>query len=309
MKGSVRVTSMKKYASFDFHLHSWWSYDACAPVEYYFQRAKELGLHAFAVTDHNNNDALGEIRKVAQHYPEVGFVSGAELTACTPYGQLDLVCLGLPLEPTAEFVQLQKEYRAYNQNMGDAISLLVEKMGHSYTREERKKLLEQYRPGFTLELQGITHVRNEIQAEYMVKKSVVKTRAEFYSYLWGENRIRGGLTYAGMEKVSSIPCHQFVIRMETDSLKNYDFRLKVTFCMGKESPVPLKMKREAQEILSRLLDGNDPFSGGSRVELHSTDRTGQWLIPVRKGDAEKLWRKPLPGKSVVPQGQWRTLLH
>ena len=300
---------MKKYASFDFHLHSWWSYDACAPVEYYFQRAKELGLHAFAVTDHNNNDALGEIRKVAQHYPEVGFVSGAELTACTPYGQLDLVCLGLPLEPTPEFVQLQKEYRAYNQNMGDAISLLVEKLGHSYTREERKRLLEQYRPGFTLDVQGITHVRNEIQAEYMVKKSVVKTRAEFYSYLWGENRIRGGLTYAGMEKVSSIPCHQFVIRMETDSLKNYDFRLKVTFCMGKESPVPLKMKREAQEILSRLLDGNDPFSGGSRVELHSTDRTGQWLIPVRKDDAEKLWRKPLPGKSVVPQGQWRTLLH
>ena len=300
---------MKKYASFDFHLHSWWSYDACAPVEYYFRRAEELGLRAFAITDHNNNDALGEIRKAAQHYPEVGFVSGAELTACTPYGQLDLVCLGLPLEPTPEFVQLQKEYRAYNQNMGDAISLLVEKMGHSYTREERKKLLEQYRPGFTLELQGITHVRNEIQAEYMVKKSVVKTRAEFYSYLWGENRIRGGLTYAGMEKVSSIPCHQFVIRMETDSLKNYDFRLKVTFCMGKESPVPLKMKREAQEILSRLLDGNDPFSGGSRVELHSTDRTGQWLIPVRKDDAEKLWRKPLPGKSVVPQGQWRTLLH
>ena len=303
------MTSMKKYASFDFHLHSWWSYDACAPVEYYFRRAEELGLRAFAITDHNNNDALGEIRKAAQHYPEVGFVSGAELTACTPYGQLDLVCLGLPLEPTPEFVQLQKEYRAYNQNMGDAISLLVEKMGHSYTREERKKLLEQYRPGFTLDVQGITHVRNEIQAEYMVKKSVVKTRAEFYSYLWGENRIRGGLTYAGMEKVSSIPCHQFVIRMETDSLKNYDFRLKVTFCMGKESPVPLKMKREAQEILSRLLDGNDPFSGGSRVELHSTDRTGQWLIPVRKDDAEKLWRKPLPGKSVVPQGQWRTLLH
>ena len=124
-----------------------------------------------------------------------------------------------------------------------------------------------------------------------------------------KNRIRGGLTYAGMEKVCSVPCHQFVIRMETDSLKNYDFRLKVTFCMGKESPVPLKMKREAQEILSRLLDGNDPFSGGSRVELHSTDRTGQWLIPVRKDDAEKLWKKPLPGKSVVPQGQWRTLLH
>ena len=62
---------------------------------------------AFAVTVHNNSDALGEIRKVAQHYPEVGFVSGAELTACTPYGQLDLVCLGLPLEPTPEFAEYQ----------------------------------------------------------------------------------------------------------------------------------------------------------------------------------------------------------
>ena len=182
---------MKNYAAFDFHLHSWWSYDACTPVGYYFERAKELGLRAFAITDHNNFDALQEIRQTAVKYPETGYIAASELTARTPYGQLDLVCLNLPLEPTPALVELQKEYRAYNQNMGDAISLLVEKMGHSYTREERRELLLQYRPAFTLDVQGITHVRNEIQADYMVRKSVVKNRAEFYSYLWGEKAVAG----------------------------------------------------------------------------------------------------------------------
>ena len=123
-----------------------------------------------------------------------------------------------------------------------------------------------------------------------------------------ESSIRGGVTYCGMSRVEKIPCRQFVIRMETDSLKEYDFRLKVTFCMGKDSPVPLKMKREAKEILSRTLNGNDPFSGGSKVELHSQDQTEQWLLPLRGPDRENLWQEFPPENTLAPRGEWRNLL-
>ncbi len=182
---------MSRYSTFDFHLHSWWSYDACTPPEYYFQRARELNLRAFAITDHHNNDALPEIRRVAKSYPEVGYLSGAELTATTPYGEMDFVCLGLPLEPTPEFAALKEEYHDYQRKMGAAISRRVEMLGFSYTEAERRQLLLQYRPEYTVEFQGVTHVRNEIQGEYLIRKGVAKDIQEWYSYLWGENRIPG----------------------------------------------------------------------------------------------------------------------
>lgn len=39
----------EKISSFDFHLHSEWSYDATAPVEYYFAEASRLGLTHIAI--------------------------------------------------------------------------------------------------------------------------------------------------------------------------------------------------------------------------------------------------------------------
>ena len=60
----------RKYAQYDLHLHSLWSYDACTPLEYYFSRAKELNLRAFAVTDHHNFDAFEEILETAKLFPE-----------------------------------------------------------------------------------------------------------------------------------------------------------------------------------------------------------------------------------------------
>ena len=63
----------KKYAAYDLHLHSLWSYDACTPPEYYFSRAKELNLRAFAVTDHHNFDAFEEVLSAVSTLYASGF--------------------------------------------------------------------------------------------------------------------------------------------------------------------------------------------------------------------------------------------
>ena len=38
---------------FDFHLHTQWSYDASAPVEFYFAEAARLGMTHIAITEHH----------------------------------------------------------------------------------------------------------------------------------------------------------------------------------------------------------------------------------------------------------------
>ena len=42
-----------KVASYDFHCHSHWSYDARADIESYFKKATELGMKTVTLTDHH----------------------------------------------------------------------------------------------------------------------------------------------------------------------------------------------------------------------------------------------------------------
>jgi len=178
---------MNRYlASFDLHLHSYYSYDACADPEYYFAEAAKLGLRAIAITDHHNFDVLPDLRTLAVKYPEVGFFNGAELTGSTPFGTMDFVCLGLPWKVDGELKTLAETLRQYQIDKGDAISAVISKMGFEYTREERKKLLLSYRPAKVVEKQGITHVRNQLQASYWNSKGIVKDYQEWNEILWDE---------------------------------------------------------------------------------------------------------------------------
>ena len=168
---------MNRYlAAYDLHLHTYYSYDACAAPAYYFELASQLGLRAIAVTDHHNFDVLPELRETARRFPDVGFFTGAELTCSTPWGDMDFVCLGLPWEPTESLRRLQDTLHRYQWDMGDGFSAIAARLGGEYTREERRKLLLGYRPERVVELQGITHVRNEIQMDYWISKGFAASR-------------------------------------------------------------------------------------------------------------------------------------
>lgn len=90
-----------KTATYDLHIHSCWSYDARNLPEVYFKKAKELDLKAFAITDHHNFDVIPSLFELAEQYPGIPFFTGAEISAATPFGNMDFVCLGLPRIPTA----------------------------------------------------------------------------------------------------------------------------------------------------------------------------------------------------------------
>jgi predicted metal-dependent phosphoesterase TrpH len=106
--------TMPGYATYDLHLHTYWSYDACAPVEYHFRRARELKLRRIAVTEHFTMDSLPEVLDCSRRYPDVAFIPGAELTVRTPQGySVDLVCLGMPTEHPPELRAVFEVYRKY----------------------------------------------------------------------------------------------------------------------------------------------------------------------------------------------------
>lgn len=174
----------RKYAQYDLHLHSLWSYDACTPLEYYFSRAKELNLRAFAVTDHHNFDAFEEILETAKLFPGVGFIAGAEMTVKSPVGCFDLVCLGLPRTPPEKLRRIFDAYHALQREWGDSLCRLLQERGHSYTREDRQKLLRTYRPERTFAVQGVTHVRNEIQRDYLIVQHHIKDEKEYGELSW-----------------------------------------------------------------------------------------------------------------------------
>ena len=164
------IIMSEKSASFDFHLHSCWSYDATCPVETYFAQAAKQGVSHIAITEHHQMDSFPEVVEASKKYPMVSYIPGAELTVHSPKGTFDMVCLGLPQVPTPELQQVFAAYHNWQRAYGDAYCALLSFEGYFYSRAERKMLLERYRPAKTIAVQGITHVQNSVQTDYLIKE-------------------------------------------------------------------------------------------------------------------------------------------
>jgi predicted metal-dependent phosphoesterase TrpH len=157
-------------ASFDFHLHTCWSYDAITPVDMYFQLARECGVKHIAITEHHQMDSFAEVREAARKYPDISYIPGAELTVHSPLGTFDMVCLGLPLTPEAELQSVFEQYHQWQRDYGDAVSDCLTSAGYPYTRENRLKLLRRYRPERIIQVQGVTHVQGKVQADFLIEE-------------------------------------------------------------------------------------------------------------------------------------------
>lgn len=180
-------------AAYDLHIHSCWSYDAKNLPEFYFQKAKELDLKAFAITDHHNFDVLPSLFELAEKYPGVPFFTGAEISAATPFGDMDFVCLGLPKTPTAELKELSDELHTYCNDFGAALEEVGKRLGISFTAKDRREIMKTYRPEYVLDVQGDTHVCTGVLGDYMVERGVVATRGDWCKIMWGASEYTTGL--------------------------------------------------------------------------------------------------------------------
>ena len=56
--------SGRRQATYDLHLHTYWSYDALANPEAHFVRARALGMRCIAITEHHLIDSQDEVKEI-----------------------------------------------------------------------------------------------------------------------------------------------------------------------------------------------------------------------------------------------------
>ncbi len=172
---------------YDLHLHTYWSYDATTNLENYFKRARELGVHCLAITDHHVLDSLEEVLEIAQDYPDVRTIPAAELTVTTSIGSVDLLCYGFPRKFPEELQKVLDMYHAWQQAAGEARSKGLQALGYDFTDAHRLELLESYRPSKAIELQGNTHVKNAVLRNYFIERGFIAGEEEYSALM---NRAR-----------------------------------------------------------------------------------------------------------------------
>ncbi len=166
-------------ASFDLHLHTEWSYDASAPVRDYFRIAKEKKCRAIAITDHHLMDAYEEVLESAAEFPEVGYLSGSEISVNCEFGPIDLVCLNLPRRPTPETEELFDIYHKWQVASGTATSKNLCSLGFDFDDDARLALLRSYRPAKTIAKQGNTHIKYPLMIDHFVKCGFCTDEADY----------------------------------------------------------------------------------------------------------------------------------
>jgi predicted metal-dependent phosphoesterase TrpH len=167
-------------APYDFHLHTYWSYDATAEVEVHFRRARELNMRCIAITEHHHADSLPSVFEIAQSYPEIRAIPAAELSVSTSIGAVDLLCYGLPRDPEGTpLAPLFDRYHQWQREAGAAVSEGMCRLGFDYGDEVRLELLRTYRPEATIDLQGVTHVNNYVQRDFFLTKGFIRKVDEY----------------------------------------------------------------------------------------------------------------------------------
>ncbi len=156
----------------DLHTHTTASDGSFRPRQL-VQLAKNVGLSAVAVTDHDTIDGIGEAMQAGQEL-DVCVIPGIELSAAY---ERELHIVGLFVDPEhpqlTTAVQTLKESR---RNRNAATLQKLQQLGFSLTMQEVQRLA-------TGNVMGRAHF-----AQAMVQRGYVKTTKEAFQYYLGDGR-------------------------------------------------------------------------------------------------------------------------
>lgn len=110
---------------------------------------------------------------------------------------------------------------------------------------------------------------------------------------------RSGITYQGKEQIGKLDCRKFTLLIETSRLTDFDCRYRFSFALAPSGP-PVRMVRDAEEVIRRVLRSGEPMSAGTKLELISRDHTDQSLYPISE--------IPPPKSEKKKSGAWDFLL-
>ncbi len=173
---------MNTHATYDLHLHTYWSHDASAAPESHLRRARRLGVRWIAITEHYHLDSLPELLPAAAGYPEVTPIPSAELTISTSIGDVDLLCHGLPLSEPPALRQLLRRYRDWRIETGRAVVRGLRELGCEIDEDGFMDLARTYRPDDVVDRQGLTQLRGEVLRRYLLETGRIADDAGFAAF-------------------------------------------------------------------------------------------------------------------------------
>lgn len=114
--------------------------------------------------------------------------------------------------------------------------------------------------------------------------------------------IKGRITYTGKDRFRGLDCFTFRFFIQSKKIAGYDFRFSALIQLPADPAAgpPVRVTREATEVIDRLLSASNPLAAGAKLKLISSDKTDMMMFPVRF-----LKEKPVPQKE---ESFWDSLL-
>ena len=156
--------------SFDFHVHSWYSYDAHLSPEQIFDRAEEAGLTAIAIADHHNMDGFAAFEAAADAHPAVAWVPAMEVSAHTTWGEFDFVALGVPPDAPWRLADVIDRYRDWMRELNRRLLAGFEALDVPFGEAEKQQMLSTWRPGPAGKFQGEVRLPNRGLMPWLIER-------------------------------------------------------------------------------------------------------------------------------------------
>ena len=192
---------MSATATYDLHLHTYWSHDASAAPENHLERASQLGVRYMAITEHDNLDSLDELLQAAGRCPEVQVIPSAELTVSTSIGDIDLLCHGFPISNPPELQSLIQMYAQMRLDTARAVAQGLAELGCDFDEERQTELAKSYRPAHVLDKQGPSQVHGPVLRGYLLKTGAIVDEDEFSELRARAKKIADAPSYPAIDQV------------------------------------------------------------------------------------------------------------
>lgn len=263
----------------DLHVHSTASDGTCTPTEL-VALARDAGLCAFAITDHDNIDGIAEGIAAAEG-TGIEVIPGVELS-CDHEGQ-EVHMVGLYINPEhEELAEKLARFRYLRESRNERMVELLAKEGFDITFE---KLLAE-NPDCVI-------TRGNI-AKYLVDHGCVKDRATVFAKYLGDGckcyvereKITPGEAVALIHRAGGLAflAHPLLYHMSPEALRQLLTELKADGLDGFEAIYSTyqpgderNMKKLAAE-LDLMISGGSDFHGSNKPLIHLGTGMGHMYI-------------------------------
>ncbi len=229
----------------DLHTHTTASDGTYSPGEL-IKLAKEIGLSAVAVTDHDTTRGLKESIKAGETFG-IEVIPGCELSVEFTGGQMHIIGLWLPEKPT----YLEKELKYLRERRHSRNKRIVEKLRSLGIDISYEDVFEVVEEGATV---GRPHI-----ARTLVRKGAVSSVDEaFKKYIGPE-----GLAYVPKDKFSPEKAIEILKREGATVILAHPFSLNLPFA---------ELKKELERLIPLGLEGMEVY-----YSEHTKEQTREYL--------------------------------